>query len=104
MLQIAGVNDYNCSGSSFHGVTIHTTAAKLLALLGSALEWDKSQYHWSVRLKDDESGEEVKATVYDWKEWYLSPNTPIYFHVGGFDEADEKRAAEAIEKALADIN
>ena len=104
MLQIASVNNFNTSGFSFHGVTINTTATKLMALLGRPEYGDeKTQFQWSVRLQDTESGVETKVIVYDWKECGFGVDTPIYFHVGGYSEKEEEMAAKAIEKMLADM-
>lgn len=72
--------------SSFHGDTITTTPAKLIALakkLGASYYdgndgEDKTNFDFSFQT---DSG--TYFTVYDWKEYRkLNVNNPVEFHVG----------------------
>jgi len=86
--------------SSFHGVTIVTTARDLMKL-ASNLEapyhegndgQDKTNFDFSFETSDEEY-----FTVYDWKEYrVLNVYEPIEFHIGAETEAVSRSAREEL--------
>lgn len=86
---IVAVNDgVNAGGTSFHKVTLYTSASELESVLGKPLNGgDKVNYEWEIKAVCD--GREIVATIYDWKEGDIGKDQKIHFHVGGFNERDE---------------
>lgn len=85
------VNDgVNIVGTSFHGVTLYTSASELESVLGKPLNGDgdgKVNYEWNIKAVYD--GREIIAAIYDWKEGNISKEQKIHFNVGGFNKRDE---------------
>lgn len=89
-------NDIDASGTSFHGTTIRATAKQMIAALGDPKPYccSKTTHEWSGKVNDQ------IFTVYDWKEGYFTPDTPIDWHIGGFDAQATEDAKEAIFELL----
>ena len=90
------------SGTSFHGVTLHTTVGELHRVLGDPTYTcgDKTNFEWDIRVQHGD--EEIVATVYDWKEYWVGEDTPIYFHIGGFSADDTMVVKEHLAKLLSE--
>jgi hypothetical protein len=92
------------SESSFHGVTIATTPAKLIKIAEEhGLEYedyndghDKTNFNFTFELEDD-----TYFTVYDWKEYRpLNRNEGVLFHIGGATKLDSLKGKEVLKMLL----
>ena len=84
-------NNIDASGTSFHGTTIRATARMMITTLGEPMHGgDKTTHEWCGKINDQ------IFTVYDWKEGYFTPETPIDWHIGGFNEQITEAAKAAI--------
>jgi len=84
--------DIDPSGTSFHGVTITTTAKKVEAVMGdSDGSTYKTNFNWCGMTNDGQI-----FTVYDWKMGEVSKNQTIAFHIGGFSKESEEKAKKEL--------
>lgn len=87
---VAVNNGVNVGGTSYHGITLYTSASELESVLGKPINGDggyKVNYEWGIKAVYE--GREIVATIYDWKEGGIAKEQKIHFHVGGFNEHDE---------------
>jgi hypothetical protein len=88
-------NNIDISGTSFHGTTIRATLKQMIGALGASIQGgDKTTNEWAGRINNQ------VFTVYDWKEGYFTPETPIDWHIGGFNQETTDAAKEAIFELL----
>jgi hypothetical protein len=94
----------NFKSTSFHRITIYTTAGKLKKLakkLGASYgEYntgrDKSNFDFEFETEDG-----TYFTVYDWKEYRkIGMNERIEFHIGGNCPADSEEGKRALKRNL----
>ena len=84
--------DIDPSGTSFHGVTIQSTAKKVEAVMGSSVySCCKTNFNWYGMTNDGQI-----FTVYDWKMGKVGKNQTIAFHIGGFTKESEEKAKEEL--------
>lgn len=72
------------SGTSYHGVTIYTSANTFLEMFPEVNKGecdDKVRYDFVLETSDGEV-----FTVYDMKECYFHPDEFIHFHIGAMSE------------------
>jgi hypothetical protein len=88
----------NADGTSFHGVTIRTTAIQLKHKFGQpdGGEEDKVNWDWTLETEDG-----TIFTVYDWKEGrHVTSDTLIDFHIGARNFMDSVKAQEELQQDL----
>lgn len=88
-------NNIDASGTSFHGTTIRATFTQMLDALGHPMDGCGKTFHeWVGKINGQ------IFTVYDWKEGYFTVDTPIDWHIGGFNQEVTDAAKEAIFELL----
>jgi hypothetical protein len=90
----------NISGTSLIG-TINTTYGTLVEKLGEPTYTgdieDKVQAEWSLEFEDEETGETIVASIYDWKNYEYGIQYGDYdWHIGGQDY----RSLHAVQELL----
>ena len=87
----------NADGTSFHGVTIRTTASKLNHTFGVSNSGDSGKVNWDWTLETEDG---TIFTVYDWKEGHVNEDTVIDFHIGANNFMDSIKAQEELQQDL----
>jgi hypothetical protein len=87
----------NADGTSFHGVTIRTTANQLTDMFGSPGSGDSGKVNWDWTLETEDG---TAFTVYDWKEGHVTEDTVIDFHIGAHSFMDSVKAQEELQQDL----
>ena len=84
-------------GTSFHGLTIKTNMVNLKKAFGSPTycDGDKVNYEWELMTDDG-----LPFTIYDWKEYYLTPKTIVHYHVGHHKASDAGKIQQYIQSKL----
>jgi hypothetical protein len=85
-------NDFDPSGTSFHGVTITATPKQIMSVMGES-KWScsKTNFNWCGMTDDGKI-----FTVYDWKMGEVSKNQTVEFHIGGFSKESEETAKKEL--------
>lgn len=89
------------TGTSFHSSTIKATVTDLTAILGEPVYYDndgsdKVNFEWNMETDNGDI-----FTVYDWKEYRKIDNDePIFWHIGGMNNAITEQAKAEIENEL----
>ena len=84
--------DIDPTGTSFHGVTIQSTAKKVEAVMGDSNgSTYKTNFNWAGMTNDGQI-----FTVYDWKMGKVSKNETVVFNIGGFSKESEEKAKEEL--------
>ena len=89
--------DIDPTGTSFHGVTIQSTADKVEAVMGDSNGSSrKTNFKWCGMTNDGQI-----FTVYDRKMFKgmkgtVSKNETVVFNIGGFSKESEEKAKEEL--------
>jgi hypothetical protein len=97
---MAKISDNSSSGTSFHNVTVLTTANELERVYGApTLENVDGKTNWDWCLETNDG--QTTFTVYDWYEGRnVDKDSLIDFHIGAYNFMDSMKAQEEVQQDL----